>query len=694
MNPPMRIRWAAVLLVALLLPARGDAAVTAFPIPYRQSAVLFPPDDSAMQAFGAAITAQGDTAAIGAPGRLGENDFPDGAVDVYQRGPAGWSQVAQLGPPAGLQWTWFGQTLALDGDTLAVGAPLADVGVDGEPGYLENTGAVYVFTGGGAAWQQQGAALMPAQLTAGNNLGMALDLNGDTLIAATDDHGGFNDAVYIYGRVSENWIQQARLANPDADDTSFGTAVTVVGDLALVAAPGHFGSSAPGVVYVYARDGGDWSAAGMLTPDDAAPGDSFGCALDFDGATAVVTACAFAEPETPDRAYVFAYDDGPWIQQARLDPLTGGASVDLLSVDLTDDRIVLGAAEQFYQGVASIGSSYLFERDGDIWSQTQELRPDDVEWADGHVWDVALAGQDVLTGAIWKSRLNVAQTGAVYVFSPRLPESGLAFLPVAARGPLDQSTGLMAYITAAPGSDTELVLATSGGRGQVNLSNSPWSELSPAWSPDGERLALIRESPGLLQLVVADRDGGSEIVIPTPGANAIHRPAWSPDGRFIAYDGLRGADFDVFVVAVAGGEPVNLTQTAQASESHPVWSPDGERIAFRDGNTLATMKPDGSDIRPVAGAMAGAFPTDWSPDGSAILYFRLYDGPPDLYTIPAAGGEPQLVIESGRDGRWSPDGRQIVFTGAGGGIFQVDAGGGNLRVVVSSKFAQMPDWQP
>jgi dipeptidyl aminopeptidase/acylaminoacyl peptidase len=525
-----------------------------------------------------------------------------------------------------------------------------------------------------------------------------VDLDGDTLIAATEDQQADDDAVYIFQRSGATWAQQVRLtgANPSYN---FGAAVAVAGDVALVGDPGTEFSLAPenkGVVTVYTRSGDTWSAAGSLSPDDGEPGDGFGCAMDFDGQTAVIAACSTLQLGVPTRAYVFTLDGGVWTQAARLDPAPDAMAFDLSSVDYDGDRILLGAVERFYSLATYSGAAFLFERDGETWRQTQTLRPDDVEPTDGYVWDAALAGDEAVVSAIFKNRLNAAQRGAVYVFSPRPEGSGLVYLPAAA-GP-EFPAGPIAFAAyAGYGEDTELYLVWPDGRGRTQLTHSPStvSEFFPAWSPDGARLAFTRETPGELELVVLELATGTETIIPTPGANAIHRPAWSPDGQTIAYDGLIGASYDVYAVAADGSsDPVNLTQTSQADESYPAWSPDGSRIAFLNVTTLATMKPDGSDVTPIPGSPAGAFSPDWSPDGTTILFHVLNDGDPALYTIPAGGGAPTLVIADAENGRWSPDGSGIVFTGAGGGLFTVNPDGAGLAVVFGSKFALMPDWRP
>ena len=142
------LRRALILLLGLLPAALGGttAPQSVPPLPYRQTDVLFPSNGRQSDLFGSAIAADGATVAIGAPGRThmdgdGGGNFSDGAVYLFQRTVGGtsssarWAEHQFIEPPAGVDASWFGGTLALDGDTLAVGALSADVGQPGQPGY-------------------------------------------------------------------------------------------------------------------------------------------------------------------------------------------------------------------------------------------------------------------------------------------------------------------------------------------------------------------------------------------------------------------------------------------------------------------------------------------------------------------------------------------------------------------------------
>jgi len=107
------------------------------------------------------------------------------------------------------------------------------------------------------------------------------------------------------------------------------------------------------------------------------------------------------------------------------------------------------------------------------------------------------------------------------------------------------------------------------------IATGPENEQDPQFSPDGTLIAFVR---GKGQLVVADAEGGNEIVL----NDHFYPPTfnWSPDGRWIAYASEdQHANSEIFIVAASGGEPYNVSRHPDFDEN-PVWSPDGKRLVW------------------------------------------------------------------------------------------------------------------
>ena len=190
------------------------------------------------------------------------------------------------------------------------------------------------------------------------------------------------------------------------------------------------------------------------------------------------------------------------------------------------------------------------------------------------------------------------------------------------------------------------------------------------WSPDGRRLAFLSDagaghSDFEFDLYVINADGsGLRHVVYVGLGDTVSDPAWSPDGRKIAFVRNRAGN-DLFVINADGSGLRRLTRDP-ASDSAPVWSPDGRKIAFvsnrDDTHEVYVMNADGSGQHALgartvggsghlAGAGAVAVPDDapaWSPDGRKITFVSDRDGTYEVYVMNADGsGQRRLTQRSG-----------------------------------------------
>jgi Tol biopolymer transport system component len=148
-----------------------------------------------------------------------------------------------------------------------------------------------------------------------------------------------------------------------------------------------------------------------------------------------------------------------------------------------------------------------------------------------------------------------------------------------------------------------------------NLTDSPWDDHSPCYSPDGATIAYISNrrtgsgAEGELHLMAWD---GTAVRRLTDGPARL--PAFSPDGQRVAF--LRPGD-GLYTIRPDGSEEYFVTTNATGLASFPVaprWSPDGEWIAYvADNGHLYTVRPDGGDNGPVSRAPLADGAFDWSP---------------------------------------------------------------------------------
>ena len=199
-----------------------------------EQAKLIAFDRSDLDRFGFAVDVDGDTAVVGSSldDDLAENS---GAAYIFVRSGTSWSHQAKLTGNQALAYYSFGYSVSISGETVAIGA------TGSNDGATSNSGAVYVFTRTGIAWNQQDI-LRASDRTNFDTLGSSVDIRGDTLLAGAGnaDVDGLEQAgaAYLFARSGEDWSEIGKLTADDgAAQDWFGWSVSFSGDRAIVGAP-------------------------------------------------------------------------------------------------------------------------------------------------------------------------------------------------------------------------------------------------------------------------------------------------------------------------------------------------------------------------------------------------------------------------------------------------------------------------
>lgn len=374
---------------------------------------LLTSDTNSYNYLGWAVSISGDTAAVGAYRADGDR----GATYVFLRSGDTWTEQARLTPADGEPGDLFGGSVAIEGDTVVIGAPF-DSGV-----VSQYTGAAYVFTRSAGVWTE-GAKLRASDASQLDALGWAVSISGDTVVvgAYNSVQAPFAEAAYVFVRSGGEWTEQAKLTASDggAGDL-FGIAVAVAGDTAVVGAAGAdaLGSDS-GSAYVFTRDAGTWTEQAILAASDTTAGDNFGWSVSLSGETAVIGAIGEDAPSPGSgAAYVFARSGGAWAEQAKL-AASDGSSGDGFgySVSVSGDTAAVGAVSDDAPGMDS-GSAYVFSRDGAGWLETAHLIASDGVAGDWFGISVATSGETVVAGAVEDDSQFLDDTGSAYVFTLR-----------------------------------------------------------------------------------------------------------------------------------------------------------------------------------------------------------------------------------------------------------------------------------
>ena len=317
--------------------------------------------------------------------------FP-GVVYVYQRsGPDGpWQEAAQLtASDATDAADRFGRALAVEGRTLLVGASARDA----------STGTAYVFRKEPSGVWIQAARLSAGDGAEGDAFGSALTLQGDLALVAAPSKNDGAGAVYVFGRNPDGtWTERAILTGSDTGEGDlFGASLALDGAVALIGAPSHRDSK--GAVYVFRRDEntGVWREEGKLEADGLQPRNRFGAALGLRDGLAYVGAPGFDQRQ--GAVFVFAQDAdaGAWTEQTHLSPFEAQRFSQFgASIGFDDDDLWVGTP-----GDARIGVLYRFRHDAATgrWMGAMKLTGQGLERRASFGSAVAVRGNVAVVGA-------------------------------------------------------------------------------------------------------------------------------------------------------------------------------------------------------------------------------------------------------------------------------------------------------
>ncbi len=435
------------------------------------------------------VASQEDSAGAGPGADEFNNDAPSaGAVYVYVRSGSGWIQQAYLKSSNPDSTDYFGDSLAISGDTIVVGCRSEDSNATGINGNQTDnsasySGAAYVFVRNGTTWTQQ-AYIKASDATAGDQFGFSTAINGDALVVGAPWRLGQTGAAYVFHRSGTTWFEDKILTVAIADSgDQFGRAVSISGDWIAIgaetedsAATGINGDQADntavssGAAYVYQRSGFDWSLKAYLKSSNSQAGDGFGNALAIDGNTLVVGAigedggASTVDGNQADEsvsgagaAYVFVRDGTLWSQQAYLKPPNPDAD-DIFgqSLDLSGGVIVVGTNKEdsnatgidgnaIDNSAAESGATYVFTRSGTTWVLQSYLKTSNSEADDGFgTFYLAINGYvatdagTVVTGANGEDSIatgingdqsnnQASRSGAAYVWQLNWDSDGNGF---------------------------------------------------------------------------------------------------------------------------------------------------------------------------------------------------------------------------------------------------------------------------
>lgn len=382
-------------------------------------------DGNSGDALGFSVAISGNTAVVSRLYYFGKTvtegsvggSYNEEAVYVFVRSGSTWTQQAKLVASDATPFIAFGYSVAISGDTIAIGAPGADVGGS------DNQGAVYIFVRSGDTWTEQ-AKLVAADGFSYDNLGYGVSLDGDTLAAGApyaDDNTGCAvwdgdvcangvsldnvGAAYVFVRSGTVWSQQQKLPNGSGmTSDEFGVDVAISGGTIVVGCPycDISGKSEQGAAFVFVRSGSLWNQEAKISASDGAADDYFAFSVDADGDTALIgSPCASASSvDCSGAAYVFNRSVSTWSQGQKLLPASAQQEGYFgYTVGLSGDLAVAGSpGDNLGSPDFGRGSVEVFKRADSTWTRTDKFSDATSRYYDLFGFSADVSGDSVIVG--------------------------------------------------------------------------------------------------------------------------------------------------------------------------------------------------------------------------------------------------------------------------------------------------------
>jgi hypothetical protein len=417
-----------ITVVGRRISLRVDDRGARYPVrvdPFVQAGKLDASDGAAQDSLGFSAAVSGDTIVVGAPHATVGGNTDRGAAYVFVESGGGWTtatETAKLTAAGGAANDEFGSAVAIDGDTIVVGAPTFQGA---------GAGAAYVFVRPAGGWGSSAAT--QAKLTgsdgAGSNFGSSVGISGGTIAVggsmATVAGNFAEGAAYVFVEPGGGWTNTAETARLTAADgaasEAVGASVAVSGDTVAVGAPHATVSNlASGAAYVFAKPAAGWGggppAEAKLTASDPSGGDLFGTSIAVFGDTVAVGAPQWANMGS---AYVFVEPNTGWTtstETAELTPSQFGNNGNFgWSVAVSADTIAVGAPQI---SSSANGAVFIFARPAGGWGSAtptqNELAVPDLGGEFGY--SVAIESGTIVAGAPTATVSGHSAQGAAYVF--------------------------------------------------------------------------------------------------------------------------------------------------------------------------------------------------------------------------------------------------------------------------------------
>ena len=351
--------------------------------------------------YGSSVAIDGDRIAVGAP--VGNGGVGPGRVIVLERQGGSWVETATIVVPGLPDGSRFGTRVDLVGDTLFANA-------------VTGTTEAYVFEFDGAVWNQA-ALVVAAPPNSATTSSVAA--SGDTLVLGT---GASAPRVHVFERIGTDWSQTQETVLVASDGQNLGPLVAIDGDVLVAGAPSATaaGEQLAGRVYVFERVAGQWNEVANLAGSIVDSGFSFGSGVSVRGDW-IAASTPLAPVQSVSQAGfidLIHRENGTWQHHQMI----GNPTPTLLerfgyALSLSADRLLVGTLGQ--------GGAWLFSLSDDLWVERAELVTPPNGAGFGPGGSLALDGDRVVLGEPLEN-LGAINTGSVHIYE-RVPLTPVAY---------------------------------------------------------------------------------------------------------------------------------------------------------------------------------------------------------------------------------------------------------------------------
>lgn len=331
-----------------------------------------------------------------------------GSAYIFEKSGINWNQIAKLTASDGAFGDDFGFSVAIETEIVVIGSQ------------NQNTGTAYVFQQQVSTWNEI-AKLTPSDGQQFDKFGNSVSVSGNFIAVGSrenDSNGNNSGAVYIFEKINNTWIQTEKLlASDGVANDNFGTSVEIENNFLVVGASrkSDLGGNS-GAAYVFKKIGSSWIEETKLLANDGQAGAFFGNSVSISDSTVLVGALRDMKNGIPEgSAYIFQKNGNTWSQEIKLE----GADINSndffgTSVEISNDFAFVGTQWGAENGVHS-GTTYIFKKSGTVWNFDSKLSASDGASLDQFGVSVAFSNNNLVIGANFDDD-NGTNSGSAYIY--------------------------------------------------------------------------------------------------------------------------------------------------------------------------------------------------------------------------------------------------------------------------------------